>query len=374
MAESSHDGDHPVSIDKRKALIGVGLALLLAGGAFTIIGQVARFGEVHKAIEHADKLWLPLCLAGQLLAYIGYILAYRDTARASGGPRFDLATTARIVIFGAGTKIIGASVGGLAVAFWAIRRTGTRIHTASRRAMALGTIEWFVLSVYGFGAAAIVLVSGESAPLGMTLGWLIGVATCIAGALWFTSPRRVRRFIELAPARPDNECDGRWARLCARVGRDARTGFADALAGVVLVRHLFSHPLRYHGGALGYPIYWAGDMLTLYAALRAFGAHVGVVPMVLAYATSNIITLLPLPAGGAGGVDAGITFALRAVGVHLAPALLAALVYRVITFWLPTLPAVALLPSIGRLQRTLPSVPHTRPDPDEGVSFRPRAA
>jgi uncharacterized membrane protein YbhN (UPF0104 family) len=95
--------------------------------------------------------------------------------------------------------------------------------------------------------------------------------------------------------------------------------------------------------------------------------------MVLAYATSNIITLLPLPAGGAGGIDAGMTFALRAIAIPLAPALLAVLVYRVVTFWLPTLPALALLPSIRRLAQTLPSVPHTRPDPDEGVSFRPRA-
>jgi uncharacterized membrane protein YbhN (UPF0104 family) len=372
MAERERD-DHPISIDKRKALIAVALALLLAGGAFTIIGQVAKFGEVQRAIDRAHKLWLPVCLVGQLLAYVGYILAYRDTARASGGPRFDLPTTARIVIFGSGTGIIGASVGGLAVAFWAIHRTGVNIHTASRRAIALGTIEWMVLSLYGCIAAAIVLLTGGRAPLGMMLAWLIVVPACFAGAVWFTSPRRVRRFIDVAPAPAPDDCSGRVAHLCAWVSREARTAFADALAAVVLVRHLFAHPLRYHGFGLGYPVYWAGDMLTLYAALRAFGVSVEIVPMVLAYATSNIITLLPLPAGGAGGIDAGMTFALRAIAIPLAPALLAVLVYRVVTFWLPTLPALALLPSIRRLAQTLPSVPHTRPDPDEGVSFRPRA-
>jgi hypothetical protein len=67
-----------------------------------------------------------------------------------------------------------------------------------------------------------------------------------------------------------------------------------------------------------------------------------------------------------------MTFALGAVGIPLAPALLAVLVYRAITFWLPTLPALALLPSIRRLHETLPAVPHTHPDGDEGVSFRPQ--
>lgn len=44
-------------------------------------------------------------------------------------------------------------------------------------------------------------------------------------------------------------------------------------------------------------------MLTLYGALRAFGVHPNVITMVLAYATSYVISALPLPAGGAGGIE-----------------------------------------------------------------------
>jgi len=40
--------------------------------------------------------------------------------------------------------------------------------------------------------------------------------------------------------------------------------------------------------------------------------------------------------------------------VPLAPALLAALVYRFFTFWLPLLPALLLLPSIKQLSDDLP--------------------
>ena len=102
-------------------------------------------------------------------------------------------------------------------------------------------------------------------------------------------------------------------------------------------------------------------MLILYAALRAFGVHPHPLPLVLAYATGFVITALPLPAGGSGGVEAGLTFALNSVGIALAPALLGTLVYRAFTLWLPIAPAVALLPQVRTLDRELPRVPRSSP-------------
>ncbi len=75
---------------------------------------------------------------------------------------------------------------------------------------------------------------------------------------------------------------------------------------------------------------------------------------VLAYATAYLLTALPLPAGGAGSMEAVTALTLHAVGVPLAPALLAAFVYRIFAFWLPILPALALVPSIARLGDELP--------------------
>jgi uncharacterized membrane protein YbhN (UPF0104 family) len=73
--------------------------------------------------------------------------------------------------------------------------------------------------------------------------------------------------------------------------------------------------------------------------------------LVLAYATGYAATVLPLPFAGVGGVDAAMTFALTAVGLPLARALVAVAVYRLFGFWLPTIPALAalvLLPRAGR--------------------------
>ena len=184
-------------LDLRKAALALVLAFVLAGATFALVGEAAQFAHIGSALRRAEKLWLPLCLVGQLLAYAGYVLAYRDAARASGGPRFGLWTTARIVVFGSGADVLGASVGGLAVDFWALHRSGAGTHTAARRVLALGTIEWLGLSAYACAAAALVLITGAHAPLAMALSWLIVVPTCLLAAGWFTSATRVERFTRL---------------------------------------------------------------------------------------------------------------------------------------------------------------------------------
>lgn len=358
------------SIDKRKALIALVAALLLGGAAITGLGQIAHLGRLETAFRQADKPWLIPCLFGQLLAYLGYILAYHDAASADGGPRFNYPTTARIVVFGAGASVLGASVGGLAVDYWALRRSGTKPPVAARRVLGVGTIEWTVLSIYACSAAASLLILGYRAPLGMAVCWLVAVPACVFGALWFTSPKRADRYIN-PTKRQVEPTHGRIARRLIDLEFKLRQYLDNGIAGVIFVRHLLSHPLRYLGGTIGYPIYWAGDMLTLYSAIRLFGGDVSIPSLIVAYATGFVVSALPLPAGGAGGIEATITVTLNAIGVPFPSAILAVLTYRIITFWLPILPALALLPSIRRLHEKLPSIPHSQRDPDEKMSFRP---
>lgn len=92
----------------------------------------------------------------------------------------------------------------------------------------------------------------------------------------------------------------------------------------------------------------------LYAALSAFTPEpVDPVGLVLAFATGYVASSLPLPAGGSGAFEAATTFSLHAVGVPLAPALLGVLVYRLFSFWLPTVPALVLMPTVRDLSAEL---------------------
>lgn len=349
------DGDDGIlGFDRRKVLLAVGLAVLLAVAAFALLGKVADYGKLKHAVERADRAWLPLALAGEVLAYVGYILAYRDVARADDGPDLSIWTVTRVVGLGFGAFVVGSSAGGLAVDFWALQRTGLGTHDAARRVLALNTFEWGVLAWFAAAASIAVLAGrGEGAPLPMTLCWVVVVPLCTAAAAWVSSPGRIERLERLGGERrrPRRMAAGAWALW---LWDKAKTGLSDAVGGVGVVRRMLARPRRHLAGLLGFPLYWAGDLITIYAGLRAFGAHIAPAPLVLAYATAYVLTALPLPAGGAGSMEAVLALSLRAVGVPWAPALLAAFLYRAFAFWLPIVPALALLPSAGRLADDLP--------------------
>jgi uncharacterized membrane protein YbhN (UPF0104 family) len=345
-------------IDRRKALFTGVAALVLAVAAVVGIGQVTSFHHMVDALRSADGSWFPVCLGGELVAYAGYVAAYRDVARADRGPILGIWATVRIVVIGFGAVIIGSSAGTLGIDYWALNRAGERPHNAVRRMLGLYTLQWLVLAVMAFAAAVVSVVGPWTVPRAMEAAWLAVVPVCVAAAVWVSSPQRVERISSLPRDTVHLERSPRtWPRWFWHA---ARAGFSDAVGGVVLARHLLGRPRSHPAALLGFPVYWAGDVLTLYAALRAFGVQPPLVPLVLAYATGFIMTALPLPAGGSGGVEAGLTFSLHAVGIPLAPALLATLVYRVFTLWLPVVPAVALLSQVPALDRELPLVPRAQ--------------
>jgi uncharacterized protein (TIRG00374 family) len=343
-----------MDIDRGKAVITIGLALLLAAGAVTLVGRVADFDEILSALRHANRAWFPVCLGGLLCAYTGYVLGYREVARMHGGPSLPLWAVCRIVAIGFGANVLGSAAGGLAVDFWALHRAGAGVHDSARRVLGFNTLEWALLGTWAAVAAAVVLAEGGTeAPLAMTLPWIVVVPLCIAAAAWVSSPKRSRRFAKADEGVRDRSRRGvlgwltwAWAKT--------KKGLVDAIGGVIVVRHLVTHARSHPWGILGFAFYWLGHLLTLYSALRAFGVDdVHLAALVLAFATGYVATALPLPGGGSGGIEAALAFSLHAVGVPLAPALLGALVYRFFTFWLPILPALALFPSIGRLDTEL---------------------
>jgi uncharacterized membrane protein YbhN (UPF0104 family) len=339
-----------LGLDRRGTLLTAGGALLLAAGAVGLVGAIAEFDEILEAVRQAKKPWLPLCLGGLLLAYAGYVLGYRDAARVGGGPELDYWTVARVVAAGFGANVVGSSAGTLAVDFWALHRAGADVHESARRVLGLNALEWAVLGGAAAAAGVLVLAGlGPDAPLAMAVGWLVVVPVCLVAAAWFGMPERSRRLTDAPEEEP--ETPGRNPRAWLHWAAVAlRKALADGVGAVLVVRELLSHPLRYRAGLLGFPVYWAGHLLVLYAALRAFTPEpVDPVGLVLAFATGYAASSLPLPAGGSGAIETAMTFSLHAVGVPLAPALLGVLVYRLFSFWLPIVPALLLLPAVRSL-------------------------
>jgi uncharacterized membrane protein YbhN (UPF0104 family) len=324
---------------RRRPIFVAVAAVLLVAAAVGLIGKAANYAELGHTLRHAHKWWFLVCLGGEVLAYVGFMAAYRDMARVDGGPRLSFWLTARIVAASFGAMVVATGAGALAVDYWALRRAGAPRHRAIARVLGLGTLEWAVLGAAAFCSCLALLVGAGAAPLGMTLPWVIVVPLCYAGAIWVSSPKRRDRLTD-----PGD-------------GGKIRQVFADAILGVVFVRQVITAPVRERGGGLlGAVVYWAGDIICLWGGLKAFGASLSAPELVAGYATGYVSTALPLPAGGAGGVDAAMTYALTLVGVPLAPALLGTFAYRIFNFWLPILPALLVVPFLKQVRDELPDV------------------
>lgn len=344
-----------MKVDRRKAVIGIAIALVLTVATVALLGQVTSYGDLANAVRKANKAWLPVCLVGELAAYVGYVVAYRSVAAADGGPRLPYREAAQVITLGLGAYVIGSGAGGLTVDYWAMRRAGAPMHEAARRTLALNTLQAAGLTTLAALAGAIVLVLGASGwALVLAIVWLSVVPAATAAAAVVSSERIAPRILDVP--------EGGNSLV-----RKARKLFADTIGGVVVVRHVVSHPLRYLGGVVGYPLFWIGDFFILWVALVAFGVHLDPARLVLAEATAWVLSFVPLPGGGSGVAEASMAGMLHVFGVPFTDALPAAVAYRAVNFWLPLLPALALLPRAKRLQEELGETDRAAPDEDAAI-------
>jgi len=325
---------------------GVVVAVLLVVGVGLLIARAAGFSEVRDAIQKADSTWFAACLAAQVLALGAYADVFRGAFRWRGGPDPGFRLSAEVMLASVGaTRVFAAGgVGAIAATYWCFRRARFAADDALVRVLGFNTL--FYVS-FGIGAwtAALLAATGVwgDESLALTLPWLLLVPFCFVAAAFVTQPGRVER-------------------LSATTGRLPRRALGYAIAGTAWVRAALPDPTA-RRMVVSSVLYWAGNVACLWASLRSVGETLPLPELVLAFAVGQAAMILPLPLGGVGGVDAAMTYALTAVGVPLAPALVAVGVYRLFSFWAPTIPAIAalvLLPRAGNRLGLLRADPSLR--------------
>ena len=80
---------------------------------------------------------------------------------------------------------------------------------------------------------------------------------------------------------------------------------------------------------------WLLDLTALLIALAAVGAEPRASVVLLAYVVAAFLGMIPLTPGGLGFVEAGLVGTLSLAGIGTDQALLATLVYRLASYWLP---------------------------------------
>jgi uncharacterized membrane protein YbhN (UPF0104 family) len=300
----------------------VGAAAALAAAALVGIAWSVGFGEALERLAHPRWIWFLPAIGGELLAYLGYIAAYREVARAEDGAELGVPKTAALVAAGFGAF---AHAGGFALDRAALRRAGMSNREASHRVRGLGALEYAALAPATMVAAVLVVLWHPGISTSLTLPWIVGVPV---GAGLALTALRFKSIVRGWPV----------------IGRP----LGHSLDSLSLVLTLLRSP-RHALASVGTVVYWGGDIFCLWATLQAFSAHQPPVPqLVVGYSTGYALTRRALPLGGAGIVEALLPFALGWLKIALAPALVAVFVYRLINLWLPIIPALVGLPAVHR--------------------------
>jgi uncharacterized membrane protein YbhN (UPF0104 family) len=133
--------------------------------------------------------------------------------------------------------------------------------------------------------------------------------------------------------------------LMRRLRRAVRDFVVAALADARLLHTRPARVLALWGGSLVFPVLQATSMA---AVAMAVGMPVSALHVALAYlAASCLAALVPTP-GGLGSTDAALALTLVAAGSPAATAASAVLAFRIITTWLPLLPATLALMALIR--------------------------
>jgi uncharacterized membrane protein YbhN (UPF0104 family) len=321
------DGWLARQLGKPYRLVGlVAAAAILSAGALFGLAASVGLHQVWQKLVFPHWYWLPIAVAGELFAYVGYTIAYREVVRAERGPELDVPSVAALVATGFGVFIQG---GGFALDRAALERAGMSERQARERVLGLGTLEYAVLAPATLVAAALLVAGkGDRIDPSITWSWVIGVP--VGTALALLALRHKEAFHR----------------------QDWRMHVYSSLSAIQLVFRLIRRPHRSLVAFLGIAAYWAGDVFCLWAALHAFYVHTPpVAPLLVAYSTGYALTRRALPLGGAGVVEALLPFALGAVAIQRAPAVLAVGAYRVINLWLPMIPALAGIPALRRIEK-----------------------
>ena len=178
------------------------------------------------------------------------------------------------------------------------------------RVLGLGALEYALLGPAACITAIVLLANGVHKPNpALTLPWAIAVPVGFIAALWAVGHRH--RFAN----------KGGWRERL------------QALESIHVLKCLSDEA---PDGPLGTAVYWFGDIVCLWACLKAFTHGMPDIELLLlGYATGYALTRRTLPLAGAGAVELLLPFALSWCGISLAAAVLAVFAYRVCNLWLP---------------------------------------
>lgn len=276
---------------------------------YVLAGQLSdiNFGAIFSEVSW---FWATTATVASLLTYVGTALAIAPLSPVRLSPtRWLSAQFASEFV----RLVAPAAVGSAGTNARVIQKAGVPASLALAT-VGVATVITFITTVVAFGAVTL----SSSADIGLrfqapsTQVWTIVGVLAFVIATAFIVP--ITRRMIISRIKPT------WADFGPRFLESIRNPkrIAVAVSGTLIM-------------SLSYAV-------TLYASVRAYGEDIPIAAAAAVYLGAGLLgTVAPTP-GGIGAVEAALVAGLSAVGVGSGTALLAALLYRLVTFWLPALP------------------------------------
>lgn len=286
------------------------LILVVVGtiAAYVLLSQLAQV-DLATLVTDSDWRWIAAAFLFSLLTYFGSAWSLSGFVP----EKLKLSHTLQAQIAGDfATLVSPPTVGSIAINVRYLQKSGLHPALAAASVGVSGVVTFVVhiLLLLGFGIAAGTAADFTFDPPRIAVIIVAGIAVLVLALLAIPRvrreiTRRVRPLVrEVVP------------RLVTVAQRPAK--LAEGIGGILLLN-------------LSY-------IAVLYASVAAFGGSMSIALVAVVYlAGATIGQAAPTP-GGLGAVEAALAAGLTAAGLDAGTAVSAVLLYRLITFWLPTVP------------------------------------
>ena len=287
----------------RPRTIGVLVALGLA--VHVLLPQVGELGRTADAIRDASWGWYGLAALASAATYLMAAVGMQGAV----ATHLPLGRTALVQLANSfANRLTPGALGGLGVSERYLERTGLE-RGAAVAGVGLNSAAGFVVHILAM-AVFLPLAGSGVGDVHLPDKWELLVAAVVV---------LVVAGIVL------------WSPL----GRRLRAPLGGALGGLVGALRSPARAAALFGGSAGTTAFYA---LALAASLEAFGGGLDVVQVTAVYLGGAAISGVAPTPGGLGAMEAALVAGLTALGEASGPAIAAVLGFRLLTFWLPTLP------------------------------------
>ena len=319
---TTEKGGHASSVRKSLRWLPLLLGLALFAGVVIAVRHASEVRDFALLAERAQPWWFGLAVVLQVGTYGAEGMVYRTVARA-GGASLGLATAFRLSLakLFIDQAVPSAGWSGTAVLTSALQRCGM-----PRPVVAAGIVvdlsSYYAAYVLCLTMALVIIaIRGEANT--------IVVVVCLAFFVFATTLTVL--ILRLAGR-------GTWKvppwlekigilRIVVSFVRDANPGLARS--PVLLLK-----ATAYQLGII------LCDTATIWVLIRSLGGHGAPSSVFASFMISSLFRTIGIIPGGLGTFEAASVLTLKLVGVPIAMALAATLLFRGLSFWLPMLPGI----------------------------------